>query len=99
MFIAGNLISAIAQILDIILEFFTWVIIARALLSWVNPDPYNPIVQFLYKVTEPVLSPIRRFMGRFSGSLDLSPMIAILLIMFFQRFLVSTLIGIAQRLG
>ncbi len=99
MFIAGNLVSAIAQILEIVLEFFTWVIIARAILSWVNPDPYNPIVQFLYKITEPVLYPVRRAMGKYSGGLDLSPMIVILIIIFLKRFLVGTLFGIAQRLG
>ncbi len=99
MFIAGNFISALANILDIVLEFFTWVIIARAILSWVSPDPYNPIVQFLNKVTEPVLYPIRRIMGSYNIGIDLSPMIAILMIIFLKRFLVGTLFGIAQRLG
>lgn len=99
MFVAGNFVSALATILDMVLEFFTWVIIARAILSWVNPDPYNPIVQFLYKVTEPVLYPIRKAMGSYSIGIDLSPMIVILLIIFLKRFLVGTLIGIAQRLG
>ncbi|MFQ5587998.1 MAG: YggT family protein [Nitrospiria bacterium] len=99
MFIAGNFVSALASILDIVLEFFTWVIIARAVISWVNPDPYNPIVQFLYKVTEPVLYPIRRAMGSYNIGLDLSPMILILIIIFLKRFLIGTLFGIAQRLG
>ncbi len=99
MFVAGNFVSALATILDMVLEFFMWVIIARAILSWVNPDPYNSIVQFLYKVTEPVLYPVRRAMGSFSTGIDLSPMIVILLIIFLKRFLVGTLIGIAQRLG
>ncbi len=99
MFIAGNFLSALATVLDMILQFYMWVIIARAILSWVNPDPYNPIVQFLYKVTEPVLYPIRRAMGNYSGGMDLSPMILILLIIFLKRFLIGTLFGIASRLG
>lgn len=99
MFVAGNFVSALANIIDIVLEFFTWVIIARAVVSWVNPDPYNPIVQFLYKVTEPVLYPVRRAMGNYNIGLDLSPMIVILIIIFLKRFLVGTLFGIAQRLG
>ncbi len=98
MFIAGNFISALAQILDMILQFYMWIIIARALLSWVNPDPYNAIVQFLYKVTEPVLYPIRRATGSFSGGLDLSPMIVILAIMFLKSFVVASLYGLAMRL-
>jgi YggT family protein len=98
MFVAGNFISALAQIFDMILQLYMWVIIARALLSWVNPDPYNTIVQMLYKVTEPVLYPIRRATASFSGGLDLSPMIAILTIMFLKSFVVASLFGLASRL-
>jgi len=97
MFIAGNFISALATILDMLLQFYMWVIIARAVLSWVSPDPYNPIVQFLYKVTEPVLYPIRVRMGGMGG-MDLSPMIVIFLIIFLKQFLVGTLFGLAARL-
>ena len=60
MFIAGNVLQAIATILDTILWLYMWVIVIRALISWVNPDPWNPIVQFFDRVTEPVLSQIRR---------------------------------------
>jgi len=98
MFVAGNFVSALATIIDMVLGFYMWVIIARALISWVNPDPYNPIVQFLYKVTEPVLYPIRVKMGSFSSGIDLSPMIVILLIIFLKQFLVSSLMGLAHRL-
>jgi len=98
MFVAGNFISALAQIIDMILQFYMWIIIARAILSWVNPDPYNSIVQILYKVTEPVLYPIRRATGSFSGGLDLSPMIVILSIMFLKTFVVASLYGLAMRL-
>ena len=63
MFVAGNALSAVATILDYVLWLYMWVIIARALISWVNPDPWNPIVQFLNRATEPVLAPIRRWIG------------------------------------
>lgn len=96
MFIAANFISAFATILDMVLQFYMWVIIARAILSWVSPDPYNPIVQFLYKITEPVLYPIRMRMG--GMGIDLSPMIVILLIIFLKQFLVSSLFGLARQL-
>lgn len=98
MFVAGNFISGLATVIDMILQFYIWVIIARAVLSWVSPDPYNPIVQFLYKITEPVLYPIRRMTGSYGIGMDLSPMIVILLIIFLQKFLVGTLFGLAFRL-
>ncbi|MBI3793498.1 MAG: YggT family protein [Nitrospinae bacterium] len=98
MFAVGNLVNAIAMVLDLVLQFFLWLIIIRALISWVSPDPYNPIVQFLIRATEPVLRPIQRIVPPFSG-LDLSPLIAIFGIYFLQAFLVKTLHDIAYRLG
>jgi YggT family protein len=74
-----------------------WVIIISAVISWVNPDPYNPIVRFLYSVTDPVLRPIRRRIG-FAMGIDISPMIAILIIIFIQKFLLASLFGIAARM-
>ncbi len=97
MFIFGNLLLAIAQILDIILSIYMWVVIIAALISWVNPDPYNPIVRFLYSVTDPVLRPIRRRIGMTMG-IDISPMIVILIILFIRRFLIASLIEIAFRM-
>jgi len=97
MFIIGNLLSAVAQILDIVLTLYMWVIIIAALISWVNPDPYNPIVRFLYSVTEPVLSRIRRFVS-FRIGIDISPIIAILIILFLQRFVVQSLFDLAKTL-
>ena len=91
MFLFTNFISAVAEVINIILTLYMYVIIARAILSWVSPDPYNPIVQMLYKVTEPVLSPIRRLVPMWRAGLDLSPMIAILIIFFLKRFLVASL--------
>jgi YggT family protein len=97
MFIFGNLFYAIATILDIVLTMYMWIIIVTALLSWVNPDPYNPIVRFLHAVTEPVLRPIRRVIGYGIG-IDFSPMVVILGILFVKYFLVASLRDMAIRL-
>ncbi|HET6466054.1 MAG TPA: YggT family protein [Nitrospiria bacterium] len=98
MFIAANFITAVAEVIGLILNFYMWVIIVRALISWVNPDPYNPIVQFLYKITEPVLHPVRRLMPVYNMGIDLSPLIVILILIFLKSFLVSSLYQLAQRL-
>jgi YggT family protein len=99
MFALRHLLEALAAILDMALTIYMWVIIARALLSWVNPDPYNPIVRFLYNVTEPVLSWIRRRVPVVFGGLDLGPVLVLLAIVFLQRFLVRTLLDLAQQFG
>ena len=99
MFVASNFLSSLAYVLDIALKILWWLILVRALISWVNPDPYNPIVKFLNKVTEPILYPIRRVLSRsLRIGIDISPIIAFLLIMFLRSFLVSTLMGLAARL-
>lgn len=97
MFVFSNLLSAVASILDILLYVYMWVIIVAALISWVSPDPYNPIVRFLYRVTEPVLYPVRRVIGTFGG-FDISPVIVLLAIYFLRRFLVTTLLDLAGRM-
>ena len=97
MFVLGNFIVAIAQIIGVILTILTWIIIIRALISWVNPDPYNSIVQFLYRVTEPILVPIRRILPAMGG-FDLSPIVALVGIMFIRSFVVQTLIEFGMRL-
>ena len=74
-----------------LLEIYTWIIIAAALISWVSPNPYNPIVQFLHRVTEPVLRPIRRVLGRYHTGIDFSPLIAIIIIQFVQRVVLPSL--------
>ena len=91
MFIFGNVILGIAEVLDWILVAYMWVIIIRALLSWVNPDPYNPIVQFLTRITEPVLRPLRKLVPTWKLGVDLSPLIAILIIYFLEIAVVDTL--------
>jgi len=99
MFVFSNLLVAIGKILDIALNLYMWIIIGRAVISWVNPDPYNPIVRFLHSVTEPVLYPIRRRLPMNFGGFDFSPVIAILAIIFLQNFLIRTLYQIAARMG
>ena len=99
MFAVGHLIEALATILDLALTVYMWVIIARALLSWVNPDPFNPIVRMLYNVTEPVLGWVRSRVPVVFGGLDLAPLVVLLAIVFLQRFLVATLFELARRLG
>lgn len=96
MFILSNIILATATALEYILWFYMWVVIIRAFISWVNPDPYNPIVRFLYQVTEPILYPIRRRLP-FMGGIDLSPLVVILIIVFLQIALVGTLKEFALR--
>ncbi len=89
MFVIANFIKAAADILSLILGLASWLVFLRAIISWVNPDPYNPVVQFLYRTTEPLLAPIRRFLP--GGRIDVSPIIAFLIIVFLQSFLVASL--------
>jgi YggT family protein len=96
MFLVGNFLDAIAWLLDLALWAYLWIIIARALISWVNPDPWNPIVQFLHRATEPVLAPIRRRLPM--SGIDFSPMIAILVIYFVQRFLVRSIFDLSRSI-
>lgn len=98
MFVIGNLLFAVAKILDVVLTLYMWIIIARAVLSWVSPDPRNRIVQLLYQITEPVLGEIRRRLPFRGVSIDISPIIVILAILFVRYFLVATLLDIAGRL-
>lgn len=95
MFIAANFIEAVARILDIGLTIYMWIIVIRAVLSWVNPDPYNAIVQFLFRVTEPVLYRVRRFLPFGNLGIDFSPVIVILVIIFLQSFLIRSLYQLA----
>ncbi len=98
MFIIGNLLNALAYVINLVLQFYVILIILRAIISWVKPDPFNPIVQFLYRSTEPVLSMVRRYLPGRGFGIDISPIIVIIIIIFLQRFLVDTLFQIAMRL-
>ncbi|MCP3678238.1 MAG: YggT family protein [Deltaproteobacteria bacterium] len=97
MFVLANLLNAFAQILHYVLNIYMWIIIIRTLLTWVNPDPYNPIVRFLYQVTEPVLYQVRKRLP-YIGGIDISPIIVIFIIWFLQGFLVQTISDIALRM-
>ena len=74
-----------------LLDIYSWIIIAAALISWVSPDPYNPFVQFLRRATEPVLRPIRRLLSPYQAGLDFSPLVAILIIQFVERAILPRL--------
>lgn len=96
MFVLGNFVIALAKVVNIVLVFYYWLILIRALLSWVSPDPFNPIVQFLYRATEPVLEPVRRILPPLA--IDISPMVVFLVIIFLQNFLISSLMTLGWQL-
>ncbi len=98
MFVVGNFVGAIAGVLDIVLTIYMWIVIIAALISWVNPDPYNPIVRFLYSVTEPVFAMVRRVLPLPPMGIDFSPLIVVIIIFFCQQFLVKTLHEVATSL-
>ena len=99
MFALGNLVNAVAVILDWAITLYMIVIFVRAFLSWVNPDPYNPIVKFLNAATEPALRPFRRLLPPWkTGGIDLSPLFVLAILMFLRYFAVATLFELARRL-
>ena len=97
MFVLANFFQALALVTGYALEILTWLIIIRALLSWVSPDPYNPIVQFIERSTEWILAPLRAWIPSYKIGLDLSPIFALLLLYFLKIFLVQTLLGLSIR--
>ncbi len=98
MFVLANFIGAVATILNIVVTILIWLIIISAVISWVNPDPYNPIVQFLYRTTEPILRPLRRLVPIRGVPIDFSPMIAILILIFLRFFVIKSLVDLSSRL-
>lgn len=98
MFVINNFLGALAVLVDLILSAYMWVIIGRAIISWVNADPYNPIVRILYDITEPLLARIRRVVPIMGGGLDFSPMILIIIIFFLRSFIVPTLQQLAVNM-
>jgi YggT family protein len=98
MYIFGYLLMGVAKVMDIALLLFMWIVIARAVLSWVNPDPFNPIVRFIHNVTEPVLYPIRTKLPMGFGGFDLSPVVVFLAVIFFRTFLISSLMRMSASL-
>lgn len=99
MFVISNFLNALATLIDLVLGAYIWIIIGRAIVSWVSADPYNPIVRFVYEVTEPLLARIRRVVPVFGGGIDFSPMILIVAIMFLRGFIVPTLQQFAHSIG
>jgi YggT family protein len=99
MFVVSNFLFALAVVVDYVLFFFMIIIIARAVLSWVSPDPYNPIVRFIHNITEPVLYQVRRRMPIIFGGIDFSPVFVILVIYFLQIFVVKSLKDLAAYLA
>ncbi len=93
--IISNLLIAIANVLNLALSLFVWLIIIRALISWFSPDPYNPLFQFLYRITEPILSLVRNALPNFGG-IDISPIVVLLAIEFLKGFLIRFLIDLAN---
>jgi YggT family protein len=99
MFVMGNLIEAVAIILDRVLQIYSWVVMIAVLVSWVNPDPFNPVMRFLRAATEPAFAALRRALPFLQvGMIDLSPIALFFLIWFLRMFLVTTLIDIGLRL-
>ena len=98
MFILANFIIAAAQVLDFLLWAYLWILIARVVMSWIDADPYNPIVRFIYNLTEPVLERVRDRLPLFAGGFDLSPIVVSLAIWFIKGFLVRSLYDLAYAL-
>ena len=98
MFIIANFIEAVATIIYFVLNIFMWIIIARAILSWVSPDPFNPIVRFINNITEPVLYQVRRWLPVGFSGIDFSPIIVLLAIIFLQKFVVESLHSLSAAL-
>lgn len=98
MYIIGYFLMAAAKVMDIVLLLFMWIVIARAVLSWVNPDPYNPIVRFIHNVTEPIMYPIRAKLPINFGGIDFSPIIIFLGIIFLRTFVVNSLLRMAAAM-
>ncbi|MDX4068929.1 YggT family protein [Aliarcobacter skirrowii] len=87
------LISSFLTIFFTIIFLYKWIVIISALLTWVRPDPYNPIVQMLYRLTEPVYAKIRQYIPTTFGGLDLAPLILIFALIFLETFLQKLLLG------
>lgn len=98
MIVISTLLEAIAQILHMVINIYIWVVIIAALITWVRPDPYNPIVQTLFRLTEPVYAFIRRYIPTVIGGIDLAPLIVIIALQFIDLFLVKLLFQIAYSI-
>ena len=96
--VLSTFIQAVAQIMSMAINIYIWIVIIAALISWVRPDPYNPIVQILYKLTEPVYAKIRRFIPTIISGIDITPIIVILALQFINLFFIKLLYSFANTL-
>ena len=99
MFVAGNFLGALAGLLDTVLTLYVWIIVGRAVISWVNADPYNPIVRMLCNLTDPVLDRLRQALPMSFGGIDMSPIVAIFIVWFLRAFLVASLYDLARAVN
>jgi YggT family protein len=97
-FVLGNLLNAVAWVLDNIITLYILIIVINALLSWVRPDPFNPIVRLLGTLSDFICDPIRRLIPMHSLGVDLSPIVAVLFLYFTKLFVVQTLHDLASRM-
>jgi YggT family protein len=98
MFVFANFLIALAQVLDYALWAYLWIVFARVVISWINADPYNPIVRFIYNATEPVLERVREKLPMVGSGFDLSPIVVWLAILFIRRFLIQSIYDLAYSL-
>lgn len=93
------LLNALATVINLFFQIYFYIVIGRAIISWVNPDPYNPIVRFLHNATEPVLARIRRLLPVHFGGIDLSPIILLVGLEVVRQLLVGMLAAAMRSLG
>lgn len=98
MFIAGELFRSLALLVSLVFNIVYFILVIRIILSWVNPDPYNEIVQIIHKITDPILAPFYKLPLRFGG-IDFSPIVAFMVLSVLRNFIVNVLYQIAARLG
>jgi len=94
-----EMIMTIAELVNLLFQLYVYILIGRVLISWVNPDPYNPIVRFLRNATDPLLNRMHRLVPLVFGGFDFAPVVLLLLLSFLQRLIVRVLIVYAQSLG
>ena len=96
--IISTFLSALADILHMAIQIYVWIIIISAIVSWVRPDPYNPVVQLLYRLTEPVYARVRKIIPTVFGGIDLAPIIVLLMLQFLDRFFINLLLKYANSI-
>ncbi len=94
-----EVIMALAQVIDLVISLYTFIIIGRVIISWVNPDPYNPIVRFLHNATDPVFYRIRRVVPMVFGGFDLTPLVLLVALTFLQRIIKAGLVQLAYTIS